>query len=71
VDGERGDVGGADNATDRERRPQLTPALVESVPEQRCRQRGVDEAGGDEVDANRRELEREGRGEPRQRGGGG
>src|SRR5512143_2264932 len=38
---------------------------------QRCRQRGVDEAGGDEVDANRRELKGEGRGERRQRGGGG
>ena len=46
-------------------------ALLESVSEQRCRQRGVDEAGGDEVDANRRELEREGRRERRQRGGGG
>ena len=42
-----------------------------SVSEQRCRQRGVDEAGGDEVDANRRELKREGRHERRQRGGGG
>ena len=39
-------------------------------PRSRRRQRGVDEAGGDEVDANRRELEREGRRERRQRGGG-
>jgi hypothetical protein len=71
VDGERGDVGGTDDAADRERRPQLIPALVESISEQRCRQRGIDEAGGDEVDANRRELKRECRRERRQRGGGG
>lgn len=71
MDGERGDVGGANDTADRERGPQLIPAFLESISEQRCRQRGVDEAGGDEVDANRRELKGEGRGERRQRGGGG
>src|SRR6185437_4444192 len=35
------------------------------------RQRGVDEARGDEVDANRRDLKRQGGGERGQRGGGG
>ena len=65
VDGERGDVSGPDDAADRERRPQLIAALLESISEQRCRQRSVDEAGGDEVDADRRELEREGRRERR------
>jgi len=34
VDGERGDVGGADDAADRERRPQLIAALLESISEQ-------------------------------------
>ena len=34
-------------------------ALLELVAEQRRRQRRVDEAGGDQVDAHRRELERE------------
>src|SRR6185295_13082879 len=71
VDGECGDIGRADDAPDRERRPQLVPALLESISEQRRGQRGVDEAGGDEVDANRRELECEGRRERRKRGGGG
>ncbi len=36
VDGERGDVGGTDDAADRERRPQLVPALLEPVAEQRA-----------------------------------
>ena len=53
VDSERGDVGGADDAADRKRRPQLLASLLESISEQRCRQRRVDEAGGDEVDASR------------------
>ena len=38
------------------------------VAEQRRRQRGVDEPGGDEVDADRRELEREVRRQGGQRG---
>ena len=32
VDGERGDVGGADDAADRERRPQLIAALASKNP---------------------------------------
>src|SRR5262249_33902021 len=71
VYGERGDVRGPDDPADRERRPQLVPTLLELIAQQRCRQRCVDEAGGDEVDANRRDLEGEGRDEGRQRGGGG
>jgi hypothetical protein len=70
VDGERGNVGGAHDAADRQRRPQLIAALLESISEQRCRQWRVDEARGDEVDANRCELKRERRRERRQRGGG-
>src|SRR6476659_728638 len=31
VDGERGDVGGADDPADRQRRPQVRPTLVEPV----------------------------------------
>src|ERR1700694_1985842 len=69
-DGESGDVGWADHAADGQRRPQLIAALIESISEQRCRQRGVDEACSDEVHANRREFEREGRRERWQRGSG-
>ena len=54
-----------------QRRAQLVaPGLEPVAGEVRRRQRGVDEAGGDEVDANRGELEREGRRERRQHGGG-
>ena len=70
VNGERGDVGRSDDPPDRERGTQLVAPRLESVAEQRGRQRGVDEAGGDEVDPNRRELEREGRRERREHGGG-
>jgi len=58
VDGECGDVGGPDNAADRQRRAELVTAFIESVAEQRRRQWCVDEAGRDEVDADMRELER-------------
>ncbi len=68
VHGERGDVGRSDDASDRQRRAELLAALVELVAEQRRRQRRVDEPGGDEVDADRRELEREVRGQRGQRG---
>ena len=44
-------------------------AVVELVAEERCRQRRVDEAGGDEVDPHGRELEREVGGEGGERGG--
>src|ERR1700691_3689171 len=71
VDGQRGNVGGGDDAPNGECRPQLIAALLEPVAEQRCRQRGVDEPGRDEVDAYWRKLQREGRRERRQDGGGG
>src|SRR5262249_50262882 len=71
VDGERSDIGRADDPADRERRPKLVAALLELVSEQRCRQGRVDESCGDEVYANRRQLKREGRGERGQCGGGG
>jgi hypothetical protein len=70
VSGEGGDIGRSDHAPDGERRAQLVASGVESVADQRGGQRGVDEAGGDEVDPNRSELEREGRRERRQRGDG-
>jgi hypothetical protein len=66
VNGECCDVGRPDDASDRKLRPQLIAALLELISEQRCRQRRVDEAGGDEVDTNRGELERERGGERRQ-----
>ena len=59
VDGERGDVRRADDAPDRERRAELLAARVELVAEERGRQRRVDEPGGDEVDPDRRDLERQ------------
>src|SRR5690349_8159333 len=54
VQGERGDVGWFDHAADWQRRPQLLPALLQLVSEQRCRQRAVDKTGRDEVDPDRR-----------------
>ena len=59
VYGERGDVGRSDDAPDRKRGAKLIAAVFEFIAEERCRQRCVDEAGGDEVDADGRELERE------------
>ena len=44
-------------------------ARLELVAEQRCRQRRVDEAGGDQVDPDRGDLERQAGGESGQRGG--
>ena len=69
--GERGDVGGSDDAANGQRGPQLVAALLNAVSEQRCRQRSIDEAGGDEVDAHRCELNCERRCERGQHGGGG
>jgi hypothetical protein len=60
VNGERGNVGRADDPADRELRPELIPPLLKPVSEHRRGQRSIDETGGDEVDANRRELKREG-----------
>ena len=59
VDGERGDVGRADHAPDRQRRAELFAARVQLVAEDRRRQRCVDEPGRDQVHAHRCELERE------------
>jgi hypothetical protein len=59
VNGERGDVNWADHASDGQRRAQLLAPLVEIVTEERGRQWGVDEAGRDEIDPDRRELEGE------------
>ena len=59
VDREGGDVRGADDAADRERRPELLAALVELIAQDRRRQGRVDEARRDDVDADRRELEGE------------
>lgn len=69
VHGERGHVGGPDHAPDGERGPELSPAGVELIAEQRGRQRRVDEPGGDEVDPDRCELERHVGGEGGERGG--
>ena len=70
VNGERGDVGWADDAAEGERRAQFLPPGLKPVSEQRCRQRGVNEAGSDEIDACWCELEGERRGERGQRGRG-
>src|ERR1017187_6898186 len=59
VYGERGDVGRSDDAPDGKRGAKLLAAVFEFIAEERCRQRCVDEAGGDEVDSDGRELERE------------
>ena len=50
---------GPDHAPDGERRAELVAPLFEPVAEQRRRERRVDEAGGDQVDPDRRELERQ------------
>lgn len=59
ADGERGDVGRANDASDRQRRTQLRAAGVESIAENRRRQRRVDGPGRDHVHADGRELEGE------------
>ena len=60
---------GSTHAADRQRGAELLAARLEPVAEQRRGQRRVDEAGGDEVDPDRRELEREVGGQRGQRGG--
>jgi hypothetical protein len=57
---QRRDVRRADHAPDGQRRAELVAAVLEVGAEERGRQRGVDEAGGDEVDPDGGELEREG-----------
>jgi len=63
VDGERGDIGWSDHAPDGKGRSELIAAVLELIAEERCRQRCVDEAGGDEVDPDGSELQREVRSE--------
>src|SRR5450755_1164804 len=57
--GERCNVGRADDAPDGERGAQLTAALIELVAKDRCRQGCVDESGGDQIDSDGREFERQ------------
>ena len=71
VHGKRGDVFWPDDPSDWKCRSQFVAAVLQLITEQGSRQRGVDEACGDEVDANRCEFQGECRGERRQRGGGG
>src|SRR3989442_12348608 len=59
VYGERGDVGRSDDAPDGERGAKLIAAIFEFIAEERCRQRCIDEACGDEVDSDGREFERQ------------
>src|SRR6478672_47766 len=53
VNGQSADVRGGHDPADRELGPQFAPPVFQLVSEQRSRQRGVYEPGGDEVDANR------------------
>src|SRR5215470_16885449 len=57
VYGECGNVVRLDDPADRKLRAQLLAALVELVPEQRRRQRGVHESGRDQVDPHGRDLD--------------
>src|SRR5438128_3846065 len=59
VNGERGDVGRSDDAPDGKSGTELVAAVFEFIAEERCRQRCIDEAGGDEVDSDGCELERQ------------
>jgi len=59
VYGERGDIRGSDHAPDGQCGAKLIAAVFEFSAEKRCRQRRVDEACGDEVDSDGRELERQ------------
>jgi hypothetical protein len=56
VYGERRNVGRSDDAPDGKRGAELIAAVFELIAEERCRQRCVDEAGGDEVDSAARSL---------------
>jgi hypothetical protein len=69
VYGECGDVGRSDDAPGRQRGAQLVAALFELVAKEGRRQGYVDEAGGDQVDSNRSDLECEAGREGRQGGG--
>src|SRR6266516_7618651 len=58
VNGQRGDVSRPDDAPVGQRRAELVASLVEVVAEEGCREGSVDESCGDQIDADRRELER-------------
>ncbi len=68
--GERRDVGWLDHAPDRQGGAELVAARLQLIAEECRGQRRVDEAGRDEVDPDRGELEREVGGDGRDRGGG-
>src|SRR3954452_8538428 len=59
VHGERRDVAGTHDAADRERAAELLAPRVDLAAQQPGGQRRVDEAGGDQVHAHRRDLERQ------------
>ena len=59
VYGERSDVGRSHDASDRQRNAELLATRVQLIAEERRRQWCIDKPGGDEVDANRREFERQ------------
>ncbi len=59
VHGQRGHVGWADHPADRQSVAQLLATRVQLIAEERRRQRCVHKAGGDEVDANGREFQRQ------------
>jgi hypothetical protein len=69
VNGECRHVCRSDNATDGKRVAEMTAPVLEFIAEQGRRQRRVDEAGGDQVDANGRKLKRQGRGKGGERSG--
>ncbi len=69
MDGERRDVRRADHAPDRQRCAELLATRIQLIAEQRCRQRRVDEASRDEVDADRCKLKSERLDERGHRGG--
>jgi len=59
VDGEGGDVGGADDAADGVGGAEVAAAFFQLVAEERGGERSVHKAGGDEIDANGGELKSE------------
>jgi len=68
VDCKRGNVGRLENSPDGKGLSQLLATTFKVIAEQRCRQRRVDEASGDQVDTDGRELEGKIGGECRQCG---
>src|SRR3954466_13958878 len=70
VNSERRYVGGPDDTTNWHGPAALLAAATELVAEERSRERCVDEARCDHIDADRRELQAEGRRKRWKRGGG-